>query len=71
VAWFKINHDTLWATRLHADLMDVGVAVLPGTGFFWSRPSRGQDYVRIALARDPQMFASAMKQLSAALRSYE
>jgi aspartate/methionine/tyrosine aminotransferase len=51
--------------------MDVGVAVLPGTGFFWSTPSRGQDYVRIALARDPQMFASAMTQLSAALRSYE
>lgn len=71
VAWFKINHDTLWATRLHADLMDIGVAVLPGTGFFWSTPSRGQDYVRIALARDPQMFASAMTRLSAALRSYE
>jgi aspartate/methionine/tyrosine aminotransferase len=71
VAWFKINHDRLWATRLHADLMEIGVAVLPGTGFFWSTPSRGQDYVRIALARDPQMFASAVTQLSAALRSYE
>jgi aspartate/methionine/tyrosine aminotransferase len=71
VAWFKINHDTLWATRLHADLVDIGVAVLPGTGFFWSTPSRGQDYVRIALARDPQMFASAVTQISAALRSYE
>jgi aspartate/methionine/tyrosine aminotransferase len=71
VAWFKINHDTLWATRLHADLLDIGVAVLPGTGFFWSTPSRGQDYVRIALARDPQMFSSAVAQLSAALRFYE
>ena len=71
VAWFKINHDRLWATRLHADLVDIGIAVLPGTGFFWSTPSRGQDYVRIALARDPQMFASAVTQLSAALRSYE
>jgi aspartate/methionine/tyrosine aminotransferase len=71
VAWFKINHDTLWATRLHADLVDVGVAVLPGTGFFWSTPSRGQDYVRIALARDPKMFAVAVTRLSDALRSYE
>jgi aspartate/methionine/tyrosine aminotransferase len=71
VAWFKINHDTLWATRLHADLVDIGVAVLPGTGFFWSTPSRGQDYVRLALARDPQMFACAMTQLRDALRSYE
>jgi aspartate/methionine/tyrosine aminotransferase len=71
VAWFKINHDTLLATRLHADLVDIGVAVLPGTGFFWSTPSRGQDYVRIALARDPQMFASAVTQLGDALRCYE
>jgi aspartate/methionine/tyrosine aminotransferase len=71
VAWFKINHERLWATRLHADLVDIGIAVLPGTGFFWSTPSRGQDYVRIALARDPQMFASAVTQLGAALRSYE
>jgi aspartate/methionine/tyrosine aminotransferase len=71
VAWFKINDDRLWATRLHADLMDIGVAVLPGTGFFWSTPSRGQGYVRIALARDPQMFASAVTRLSEALRSYE
>ncbi|MGI9098504.1 MAG: aminotransferase class I/II-fold pyridoxal phosphate-dependent enzyme [Solirubrobacteraceae bacterium] len=71
VAWFKINHARLWATRLHADLVDVGVCVLPGTGFFWSTPSRGQDYVRIALARDPQMFASAVTQLRDVLRSYE
>lgn len=71
VAWFKINHDTLWATRLHADLLDIGVAVLPGTNFFWSTPRRGQDYVRIALARDPQMFASAVTRLSDALRFYE
>jgi aspartate/methionine/tyrosine aminotransferase len=71
VAWLKINHDTLWATRLHAELVDIGVAVLPGTGFFWSTPSRGQDYLRIALARDPQMFACAVSQLRDALRRYE
>ncbi len=70
VAWFQINHPKLWATRLHADLMDVGVAVLPGTGFYWSTPSRGEGYVRVALAREPQMFASAMLQLREALQAY-
>ena len=70
VAWFQINHPKLWATRLHADLMDVGVSVLPGTGFYWSTPSRGEGYVRVALAREPQMFASAMLQLREALQAY-
>ena len=71
VAWFAINHETLWASRLHSELIDVGVAVLPGTGFYWSTPSLGQGYVRIALARDPRMFAGATTRLRDALRSYE
>jgi aspartate/methionine/tyrosine aminotransferase len=70
VAWFQINHPRLWATRLHADLMDVGVAVLPGTGFYWSTPSQGEGYVRVALAREPHMFVSAMRQLREALQTY-
>lgn len=70
VAWFKINHPRLWATRLHADLMDVGVAVLPGTGFYWSTPSEGEGYVRVALAREAQMFSSAMVQLRDVLQAY-
>jgi aspartate/methionine/tyrosine aminotransferase len=70
VAWFRINHPKLWATRLHTDLVDIGVSLLPGTGFFWSLPSRGEDYVRIALAREPRMFASAVTQLRDALHAY-
>lgn len=70
VAWFRIDHPRLWATRLHADLVDIGVSLLPGTGFFWSLPSRGEDYVRIALARDPRMFASAVTQVRDALHAY-
>jgi len=70
VAWWKINHSRLWATRLHADLMDIGVSVLPGTGFYWSTPSRGEGHVRVALAREPQMFSSAMVQLREALQAY-
>ena len=50
--------------------MEIGVSVLPGTGFYWSTPSRGEGYVRVALAREPQMFAAAMLQLREALQAY-
>jgi aspartate/methionine/tyrosine aminotransferase len=29
VAWFRIDHPRLWATRLHADLVDIGVSLSP------------------------------------------
>lgn len=32
-----------------------GVHVLPGTNFFWNQPDRGRNFVRVALARDPQL----------------
>lgn len=32
-----------------------GVHVLPGTNFFWNQPERGRKFVRVALARDPQL----------------
>lgn len=32
-----------------------GVHVLPGTNFFWKQPDRGRNFVRVALARDPQL----------------
>jgi DNA-binding transcriptional MocR family regulator len=32
-----------------------GVHVLPGTNFFWNQPERGRNFVRVALARDPQL----------------
>jgi aspartate/methionine/tyrosine aminotransferase len=34
--------------------------VLPGTYFFWHDPAKGERYVRLALAREPEMFAQAM-----------
>ena len=67
VAWFRIEHPTLSATELQRESAKDGVYLLPGKFFFWSQPSRGEAFVRIALARDPQMFGEAMSRLRAGL----
>jgi len=67
VAWFRIEHPTLSATELQRESAKDGVYLLPGTFFYWSQPSRGEAFVRIALARDPQMFEQAMSRLRASL----
>jgi aspartate/methionine/tyrosine aminotransferase len=63
VAWFRLNHPTLTASELQRAVAKRGVYVLPGRYFHWSQPSKGENFVRIALARDPKMFASAMATL--------
>ncbi|MFI9742090.1 aminotransferase class I/II-fold pyridoxal phosphate-dependent enzyme [Streptomyces sp. NPDC052494] len=63
VAWARIQHPDLTATELQRALREVGVYVLPGRFFYWSQPGRGEPFVRMALAREPQMFAGAMKRL--------
>ncbi|GAA1990087.1 pyridoxal phosphate-dependent aminotransferase [Kitasatospora viridis] len=60
VAWFRVDHPELSATELQKLLYAQGVYVLPGRYFYWNEPGKGDSYVRIALARDPQMFADAM-----------
>jgi aspartate/methionine/tyrosine aminotransferase len=71
VAWFKITPPELTATRLQAMLEGSNVYVLPGNYFFWSDHSKGERFIRIALARDPNMFAAAMAELRKVLDSYE
>lgn len=72
VAWAKITDHTVTATTLQQRLaQERQVYLLPGTFFFWSDPSQGEQYVRIALARDPQMFAAAMHNLRRVLDDYE
>ncbi len=61
VAWFKISDPTLKATELQKQLYKAGVYVLPGTYFFWSDHSRGDQYIRIALARDTDVFRPAIQ----------
>jgi aspartate/methionine/tyrosine aminotransferase len=69
VAWFRIDHPTLTATELQQLGADNDVYILPGKFFLWSEPSVGDKYIRLALARDPEVFASAMDRLRAAVDS--
>ncbi|MEV6673336.1 pyridoxal phosphate-dependent aminotransferase [Streptomyces sp. NPDC051162] len=70
VAWFRIDHPELTATGLQRDLTSDGLYLLPGRYFYWSEPGKGERYLRIALARDPQMFSAAMTRLAAALERH-
>jgi aspartate/methionine/tyrosine aminotransferase len=70
VAWFKILSEDVTATELQAVLFDEEVYVLPGTFFYWNSPERGERYVRLALAREPELFAAAMDRLRKVLERY-
>ncbi|MEV6608723.1 aminotransferase class I/II-fold pyridoxal phosphate-dependent enzyme [Kutzneria sp. NPDC051319] len=70
VAWFHITDPNLTATRLQQILQEAEVYVLPGTYFYWNRPERGERYVRLALARDPGLFAQAIRVMSETLRAH-
>lgn len=61
VAWLKINNPKLKATDLQRAILKEGVYVLPGTYFFWNDRAKGESFIRIALARNSDMFASAIK----------
>lgn len=65
VAWLRLRDGR--ATELQESLARDGVHVLPGTHFYWSDHERGESYVRIALARDPDGFARSVSALRAAL----
>ena len=56
--------DPLRSSQLVHELELSGLAILPGTLFFWSDPEIGESYIRIALSRPPRTFARAMESLS-------
>ncbi|MCQ6553755.1 aspartate/tyrosine/aromatic aminotransferase [Streptomyces sp. C10-9-1] len=70
VAWFRITPEHLTATELQAVLFDEEVYVLPGTFFYWNTPARGERYLRLALAREPEVFAGAMERMRKVLERY-
>lgn len=70
VAWCKIAHPTLTGSALKQLCVQDDVYVLPGKFFYWSQPSKGEQYVRIALARDCDLFTIAMTRLRARLDDY-
>lgn len=70
VSWYRILPPELTATTLHQILLDQDVYVLPGTYFFWHEPERGERFIRIALAREPRVFAAAVARVREVLRRY-
>ena len=65
----RLSQRSAPATLVQKRLRELGIYVLPGTYFYWSSPERGEDYLRIALARDPELFAEACRALSDAVRA--
>ncbi len=61
VAWCKIQKQT--AFELKRSLDKGGLHVLAGNHFFWSDQTKGEQFVRIALAREPERFARAVERL--------
>jgi aspartate/methionine/tyrosine aminotransferase len=58
VAWLRIDHP-LDASELKQVLDGHGVFVLPGDHFFWHDRRQGEKFIRVALARDAEMFREA------------
>ncbi|MEU2043009.1 pyridoxal phosphate-dependent aminotransferase [Nocardia niwae] len=54
VDWLLLEEGLDCADFVHEAIRE-GVHVLPGTNFFWDQPERGRNFVRVALARDPQL----------------
>jgi aspartate/methionine/tyrosine aminotransferase len=59
VEWIQI-HAPFSGEDLWKALAAVGVYILPGSNFYWHVPSKGQRFVRIALARDPAIVSQAV-----------
>ncbi|MFF3288455.1 aminotransferase class I/II-fold pyridoxal phosphate-dependent enzyme [Streptomyces sp. NPDC003023] len=70
VAWFRIRPEHVTATELQAVLFDEEVYVLSGTFFYWDSPEKGERYLRLALAREPELFAGAMERMQKVLERY-
>ncbi len=62
MAWLKIN-GKLKARELAATLAKEDLFILPGNHFYWSEDRTGDRFIRIALIRDPDVFAQAAKKL--------
>jgi aspartate/methionine/tyrosine aminotransferase len=58
VAWLRIGHATT-GLALKRVLDEHGVFVLPGDHFFWRHRPQGEQFIRVALVRDPDMFREA------------
>lgn len=71
VAWLKLGSSLPRAVELQKFLEKCQVYILSGNSFYWDSPERGESYIRIALARDPSDFNSAMEEMKVALAKAE
>ena len=59
--------DGLPSTRLWGRLLRRSVHAVPGRPIWWARPRDGERYLRLALAREPEVIATAARELRAEL----
>jgi aspartate/methionine/tyrosine aminotransferase len=71
VSWFKVSEPSLTASALQEMMQAGGVYVLPGTHFYWHDPARGERYLRVALARDTDVFQASIMHARETLKSQE
>lgn len=71
VGWFKIRNRAVKASELYQYIYKRGVSILPGTYFFWSDHSKGEGFMRIALARDTQVLRKSLYKLRCILDELE
>jgi aspartate/methionine/tyrosine aminotransferase len=62
VILLKINFD-INANDLVDYLFEKGIGLLPGTPFFWDNTKQGENFIRIALARNVEYFKSGIDKL--------
>lgn len=62
VEWLRIRGRFDCETFVRAAIRE-GVHILPGTNFFWDQPDRGRMFIRIPLARDPELLSEGAELL--------
>ncbi|MCZ8515777.1 aminotransferase class I/II-fold pyridoxal phosphate-dependent enzyme [Paenibacillus filicis] len=67
VEWLRITDPEQRSVDLVDRLNRLGLGVLPGDHFYWADMGEGERFIRIALARNPVMFAEACGILRIAL----
>ena len=60
ISWNKIKDKSVSATKLQGFLADRGVYTLPGTFFYRNNHDLWESYIRIALARNSDIFEQSM-----------
>ncbi|MFC4807836.1 aminotransferase class I/II-fold pyridoxal phosphate-dependent enzyme [Paenibacillus sp. GCM10023250] len=67
VEWLRIADPQIRSVDLVDRFQRLGLGILPGDHFYWQDHGIGERYIRIALARCPDMFAKACAVLKSAV----